>query len=154
MKKEKKIYKVKNDKHSEYFEHKQSPEMSKTISILPHPTTLESYEEVSPGITEKLGVMIVKEQEHRHKLEMRKIKNITSIYRFGQLLSTILAILVIYSTVLMYDEYGSEMLAAVVCFCGFSFLTIINVFSIKNFKKQQEQPKHFNKKRRFYPKKV
>ena len=81
MKKEKKIYKVKNDKYSEYFEHKQSPEISKTISILPHPTTLESYEEVSPGITEKLGVMIVKEQEHRHKLEMRKIKNITSIYK-------------------------------------------------------------------------
>jgi uncharacterized membrane protein len=152
MKKEKKIYKVKNDKYSEYFEHKQSPEISKTISILPHPTTLESYEEVSPGITEKLGVMIVKEQEHRHKIEMRKIKNITSIYRFGQLLSSILAVLMIYATILIYDEYGSEMLAAVVCFCGFSFLTIINVVSMKNFKVQKEQPKHF-KKKRFYPKK-
>jgi uncharacterized membrane protein len=153
MKKEKKIYKVKNDKYSEYFEHKQSPEMIRSISILPHPTTLESYEEVSPGITEKLGSMIIKEQEHRQKLEIRKIKNITSIYRFGQLLSAILAVLVIYATVLVYDEYDSEILAAVICICGFSFLTIINVLSIKNLKKQREQPKHF-KKRRYQPKKV
>ncbi len=147
MKKEKKIYKVKNDKYSEYFEHKTSPEMIRNISILPHPTTLESYEEVSPGITEKLGSMIIKEQEHRHKLEMRRIRNITSVYRFGQLLSAILAVLVIYATTLMYDEHGSEILAAVVCFCGFSFLTIINIFSMKNLKTQRENFRYFKKKR-------
>jgi uncharacterized membrane protein len=152
MQKERKIYKTKSDKHSDYFDHKnQFSNVTKTvrnISILPHPTTLESYEEISPGITEKLSSMILKEQEHRHKLAIRKIQNITRIHRFGQILSATLAILIIYATFLMFIEYNNVYLASVICISGFAFLTIINLSAAKNFKKDKEgfQHRYFKKK--------
>ena len=149
MQKEKKIYKIKSDKHSDYFDHKTSfvnaNKVIKNISILPHPTTLESYEELSPGITEKLSFLIVKEQEHRHKFEMRKLNNITSVYRFGQLLSAMLVVFIIYTTFLIFDIYESEYLAITVCVSGFAFLTVINILATQSFKKDKENFKHRHK---------
>ncbi len=152
MQKEKKIYKTKTDKHSDYFDHKnQFSNTSKTvknISILPHPTTLESYEELLPGIVGNLGSMFLKEQEHRHKLAGRKIKNISNIHSFGQILSAMLAVFFVYTTFLMFEKYQNIYLASVICVSGFSFLTIINVFATKNFKRDKEgfQHRHFKKK--------
>ena len=152
MQKEKKIYKTKSDNHSDYFDHKnQLNNTSKTvrnISILPHPTTLESYEELSPGITEKFSSMVLKEQEHRHKLALRKITNISNIYRFGQILSAMLAVFFIYTTFIIFEKYQNTYLASVICLSGFSFLTIINVFATKNFKRDKSgfKHKHFKKK--------
>lgn len=147
----KKIHKTKSDKHSEYFDHKNSfaqHKVSKSISILPHPTTLESYEEISPGITAKLGNMIQKEQEHRHKIELSKVKSIHNVYRFGQLLSAMLAVIIIYATILMLEEYQDLYLAMTICVSGFTFLTIINIFSFKNKQthKQHMHSSHHKKK--------
>ena len=47
---------------------------SKELShILPSPAMLESYEELHPGMIEKLLSMVEKEQLHRHNLEKNKI---------------------------------------------------------------------------------
>ena len=47
---------------------------SKVSSILPSPAMLESYEEVAPGIVDKLVNLVEKEQKHRHDLEEKSIK--------------------------------------------------------------------------------
>lgn len=142
---EKKFYKPKNDKNSEYFDHKNQfmHDKVKHISILPHPATLESYEEISPGIANKIGGMITKEQEHRHRVEIIKVRSMNNTYRFGQLLSAMLAVTIIYATFLMLEQYQNEYLAGILCVSGFAFLTIINVLSFK--RKQQH---HFKKKKK------
>jgi uncharacterized membrane protein len=107
MQKENKFYKTKKDRNGEYFDHKNNLKTEhgvKNFSILPHPTTLESYETICPGITEKLGQIIVKEQEFRHKKELLHMRGIQNIYRLGQLFSVILCISLIYIAILMVTE--------------------------------------------------
>ena len=134
MQKENKFYKTKKDRHGEYFDHKHHLKTEhgvKNFSILPHPTTLESYETISPGITEKLGQIIVKEQEFRHKKELLHMRGIQNVYRLGQLLSVMLCVALIYVTILMVSEYHNQYLAGIICITGFAFLTITNVYSFK-----------------------
>ncbi|MDJ1407761.1 MAG: DUF2335 domain-containing protein [Candidatus Midichloria sp.] len=47
---------------------------SKISSILPSPAMLESYEEIAPGIVDKLVNLVEKEQKHRHALEEKAVK--------------------------------------------------------------------------------
>ncbi|CAK6544657.1 MAG: hypothetical protein IRF16MM_00795 [Candidatus Midichloria mitochondrii] len=47
---------------------------SKISSILPSPAMLESYEEIAPGIVDKLVDLVEKEQKHRHSLEEKALK--------------------------------------------------------------------------------
>ena len=144
MQKVNRFYKTKKDRHGEYFDHKNNLKNEhgiKNFSILPHPATLESYETISPGITEKLGQVIVKEQDFRHKKEMFYIKSIQNTYRIGQLMSIILSIALIYSTMFIFTEYKNQYLATVVCISGFIFLSIINVFSFKNMSNAKENKK-------------
>jgi uncharacterized membrane protein len=122
----KKIYKVKKDKYTNYYEHNKPIVETQNFSILPHPATLESYESLIPGITEKLAQLLVKEQNHRQKLEKQRIRSIESLHRFGQFLSAVLAIAVLYATFFMMREYNNPYLAGVICISGFSFLTLIN----------------------------
>ena len=142
--KENKFHKTKKDRNGQYFDHKNNLKRdneAKNFSILPHPATLESYESISPGITEKLSQIIVKEQDFRHKKELLHIKGVHNIYRLGQLLSTILSITLIYVTLLILTEHNNELLAGTVCISGFTFLTIINVFSFKNITSFKENHK-------------
>lgn len=155
MKKENKIHKTKSDRNGEYFDHKNNFKRDhsiKNFSILPHPATLESYETVAPGITDKLGHMIAKEQEFRHKLERLKTKGIYGMYRFGQLLSTILVIVILYATLFVYSEYNDQYLSSIICISGFTFLTIVNVVSFKDMtqiKNTAKNKNHQNKQKTF-----
>lgn len=132
--KENKIHKTRNDKHTSYYDNKYDIRKEggiKNFSILPHPATLESYELISPGITEKLGTMIIKEQQFRHKIETLHMKGIRSIYRLGQLISIVLCTLLLTVTVFIYTEYNDPYFASIICISGFSFLTLINLYSFK-----------------------
>ncbi len=151
MKKTHKIYKTNSDRNTEYFNHKNkinSDQTTKNFSILPHPATLESYEAISPGITEKLGSIIIREQEFRHKIESLKMKGLQSMYRFGQFLSFILAIVIIFVTLFVYSKYENQLLASVIFLSGFGFLTIINVVSFNKITqtKHLHEDKHKNQK--------
>lgn len=141
MQKENKFYKTKKDRHGEYYEHKNNLKTEngvKKFSILPHPTTLESYETISPGVIDKLGHMIVKEQEFRHKKELLHMRGVQNIYRLGQLLSFILCITLLYVIILMITEYHNQYLAGIISITGFAFLTITNIFSLKHITKLKE----------------
>jgi uncharacterized membrane protein len=132
--KENKLHKTKNDKHTNYYDNKHDIRKEvgvKHFSILPHPATLESYESISPGITEKLGTMIEKEQQFRHRLDSLHMRGIRSIYRLGQLISFILVIFILLTSIFIYVEYKDQYFASVICISGFTFLTIVNVNSFK-----------------------
>jgi uncharacterized membrane protein len=75
--------------------------------ILPAPGILESYEEISSGSVEKILTHIRVEQDHRHKLDHQYLKIIANTLRMGQLLTFVLAVVVIYSAVLLFfkDHY-------------------------------------------------
>jgi uncharacterized membrane protein len=139
----KKIHKIKSDKHSDYFDHKHSFKQDKSvkyISILPHPTTLESYEEISPGITTKLGTMLVKEMEFRHRMEALRMRGVQSIYRLGQFLSTLTAMVIIFCSLMIFKDYNDKYFASVICVSGFTFLTIINVLGFKRITRISSNP--------------
>ena len=145
MQKTNKLYKTKKDRHGEYFDHKNNLKIErgiKNFSILPHPLTLESYEAISPGIAEKLSQIIVKEQDFRHKKEMFYSNSIQKTYRFGQLMSFLLSIILIYSTIFILTEHQNQYLATIVCASGFAFLTIINVCSFKSMSSVAKNNKH------------
>ncbi len=100
-------------------------------SILPSPAILESYEEISPGIVEKLVDLVKQEQKHRQNLEIKYLKYIRNTTRFGQLLSCILAITIIYYSILAVSQ-DKSWLAITICICGFSCLTISNIIAINS----------------------
>jgi uncharacterized membrane protein len=153
----KKSYKINKDQRADYFDHKETFNnqnlQGKLVSILPHPVTLESYEEICPGITENLSKMILKEQAHRHKIEIIKIKRINNLYYFGQILTVFLTVIVIYAGFLMMDFYENPYLTGLFTLSAFSFLTLVNYFAIKsNSAQQSQQNKYHNKQRNFKPK--
>jgi len=144
MKKENKFHTMKKDRHGEYYDHKNNLKKEsgiKKFSILPHPTTLESYETIAPGMIEKIGQMIVKEQEFRHRKELLHIRGIHNIYRLGQLLSMILSIALIYITIVMVVEYNNYYLAGLISITGFIFLTFTNLSSFKQMSNIKEHNK-------------
>jgi uncharacterized membrane protein len=148
----KKSYKINKDQKSEYFDHKEAFNNqhlhNKMVSILPHPVTLESYEEICPGITNKLSSFILKEQEHRHKIEKLKLKKSANFYYFGQLLAVLLFIMVIYGTFLMMEYYKNSYLAAIFAFSGFTSLAMMNFFALrcKNTHTNRQDKYRFKKK--------
>jgi uncharacterized membrane protein len=144
--KENNLHKTKNDKHSNYYDNKNDLKKEggvKHFSILPHPATLESYESISPGITEKLGTMILKEQQFRHRLESLHLRGIRSIYRLGQLISAILALVILITSMFIYVEYENQYLATVISISGFAFLTIVNIAGFKQMSETKKK-KHNN----------
>jgi uncharacterized membrane protein len=148
MQKENKFHKTKKDRHGEYYDHKNNLKKEsgiKKFSILPHPTTLESYETISPGMIEKIGHMIIKEQEFRHKKELLYMRGLQNIYRLGQLLTMLLSIALIYITIIMVTEYYDYYLATLISITGFTFMIIAHLssvkymYNIKEFKRKHDK---------------
>lgn len=97
-------------------------------SILPSPAILESYEEISPGMVDKLVEMVEKEQKHRHRLEERKLRANKSIFIVGQFLSLLLAIAVLVATLMLVNN-NNPYIAIVVAISGFGFLSAMVALS-------------------------
>lgn len=103
---------------------------SRSLSaVLPSPTTLESYEEIKPGMVDELMELIKKEQHHRHLLEKKAINSQAYTTRIGQILAFALAIIIIYSAVSFAAE-RLYLLSAIVAIFGFSFLVAINFLPV------------------------
>lgn len=110
-------------------------------NILPPPSVLESYEEIAPGFVAKLSQMIEAEQKHRHALEARELRTAVSITRFGQLLSVLLGMGIIYATIIATETYGIS-LGAIICICGFMFLIISNLLAVKIHRRHATQQQY------------
>lgn len=67
---------------------------------LPHPSVLEDYEKVMPGLSERIVAMAEREQRHRHKVE-RRIVNLGPV---GQLLGFILGLVALVASIHLIQE--------------------------------------------------
>lgn len=107
--------------------------------ILPPLSLLESYEELSPGITAKLADLAKVEQQHRHKIESHYAKLLRISFKTGQFLGFIVALITLYYTyqIGIASEVPDPSLASTVCISGFSFLLLPVVFSYLISRSQQ-----------------
>jgi|GEM_PF-1741169 len=118
--------------------------------ILPSPSMLESYEEISPGITESISMMVEKEQQHRHALETRRLNIVATTDRIMRFLACVTAIVIIYSTILCFKQSGSIALSAVICAGGFAFLVFSRTFkTIFSPKHKKRRYKNYGRPRRY-----
>jgi uncharacterized membrane protein len=133
-----KIHKLHNDKYSEYFDHSKKNikeiQNAKNISILPHPATLESYEEIIPGITKQLCILLEKEQKHRHMLEISTVKSIVNLSRLVQFFTFLFAVFLVYAILFTVTHYHNTYLAVLICLCGFGFLFTVNLCALHSVK--------------------
>ena len=108
---------------------------------LPSPALLESYDEISPGLANKLADIIKQEQKHRHDWENKYLRAMSNIAKVGQLFGLVLAVIIIYATILLAGEENNTYIAAVTCFSGFAFLSCAVLASIKT-KQHMRRPHH------------
>lgn len=105
--------------------------------LLPPPAMLESYEELSPGITDQLIEIAKKEQSHRQKWENSYLKSMKLCILFGQLLAFIFSISTLYYVVRLARE-GNAAVASMMCICWFAFFILAN----NSFKKRKAHLMH------------
>lgn len=111
-------------------------------NILPAPGILESYEEIAPGSVNKILEMAKEEQEHRHSWENKYLKSMAYTTRVGQLLGFALAVILIYTCIIIAMD-GNQNLASVVAFSGFAFLMIAALASAKSRRHIIRPRRHF-----------
>lgn len=73
-------------------------------NTLPSARTLEDYENVTPGATNKLLEMAKKEQDHRHSWQDRYLKSHNFSYRLGQVFGIIYNLSLLYVVVDLVRE--------------------------------------------------
>ncbi len=112
------------NRHFKKFHKEQPSQDLRTQGILPAPGILESYEEIAPGSVEKILQFVKQEQEHRHRVDSQYIKMLANTYRMGQLLAFLLAVIVLYVSVLLITEGHTAFAASVLVF-GFVLDVII-----------------------------
>ncbi len=102
--------------------------------IFPPPAVLESYEEICPGIVEKLAVLVEREQKHRHMLLTKKNRETGCFLCMKYLSSGVTAVAVICATT--YLILQDKMIAATALgIVGFLLIVIMSVF--QNTKKNR-----------------
>lgn len=92
--------------------------------FLPPLALFESYEEVSPGITQKITDLAKVEQKHRHAMELQSLQVTAWTERIGQVLAFLLSLIILALTYTFAITYSDSLLAGVVCVSWFSFLII------------------------------
>ncbi|WPX96287.1 DUF2335 domain-containing protein [Candidatus Bandiella euplotis] len=94
-------------------------------SSLPSPAMLESYEEISPGFTERLLELTKQKQEQQKNWEDNYLKSMNMTMRIGQILAFLFSIVVlIISTRFFYEQqFGS---GAVLFITWFVFFFLMN----------------------------
>lgn len=122
---------MKKSKFNKYNDGKRTrdnfQERNKTHSLLlPPPAMLESYEELSPGITEKLIDIVKKEQGHRQKWEDSYLKIMARNIFFGQLIAFIFSCLVLYFTIDL-AKGNNTTVASTIFICWAVLFIIINI---------------------------
>lgn len=123
-----------NNNRENYSDQPRSP-------ALPSPALLESYDEISPGLADKFADIIKGEQKHRHDWENKYLKAMSNTAKIGQLFGLVLAIIIIYATILLASEENNTYIAAVTCLSGFAFLSCAVLASVKT-KQHMRRPQH------------
>ena len=94
--------------------------------LLPSPSMLESYEEIYPGFTKELINLVKIEQKQKYEYHKAMQKSINISQRFGQLLTFVLCIIVLYISVNLL-KIGQLKSAYITLITWFTFLIILNI---------------------------
>ena len=130
---------------------------SKSSEILPSPATLESYEEICPGIVEKLVGMAEKGQLHRHQLEEKIAKNKALALHYAGIMQKIVAVLssAFILVLSLFLAQKSIALAIICCVVSHAFIFWKSLKSSdssndrKKFENNGSYQKNNNYKRKF-----
>lgn len=102
---------------------------------LPHPRTLQGYEDVKEGFAERIVAMAEKEQAHRHCCEDKVIKESTSSTRRGQWLGFCIAILFLAATIGLAVA-GATVVSGILG--GGTLVSLVAIFVTSNRPSRQE----------------
>lgn len=84
-------------------------------ALLPHPSVLEQYEEISPGAAGRIVHMAEKEMQHRHAWEDRYLHSYIGLYRLGQICGLLIALLTVLTSFYLFlakEVTGAMVVAA------------------------------------------
>ncbi len=96
----------------------------------PSPAMLESYEEICPGFTKELMELTKVEQEQKSQNHKAWIKSMNTTLRFGQFLSFVFSIIILYVSINLFNDNLVET-GAIIFITWFVFLLIINIKASK-----------------------
>jgi uncharacterized membrane protein len=96
----------------------------------PSPAMLESYEEICPGFTKELMELTKAEQEQKSQNHKNLIKSMNTTLRFGQFLSFVFSIIILYVSINLFNN-SSVQGGAIIFITWFVFLLIINIKASK-----------------------
>jgi uncharacterized membrane protein len=91
---------------------------------------LESYEEICPGFTKELMELTKAEQEQKSQNHKNLIKSMNTTLRFGQFLSFVFSIIILYVSINLFNN-SSVQGGAIIFITWFVFLLIINIKASK-----------------------
>ena len=121
----------------------QHPEIKSIITAsysgpLPPPVVLQQYEEVLPGMADRILAMAEKEQDARHKLEAVVIPEAAKAFKRSQYISCIIVVVAILSTIPL-SIWANPVFAGLVCAGGFLPLVITSYFGNKESDSTEEE---------------
>lgn len=76
----------------------------RVFALLPHPSTLEQYEEIAPGSSSRIVRMAEEELMHRHEWEDKYAQEYIKLYKLGQIFGFIVSLVTISATFYLFLE--------------------------------------------------
>jgi uncharacterized membrane protein len=119
-----------NKVHHKNYHHKsytRSPS-----AILPSPSILRGYDEISEGAADRLLEMAEIEQAHRHEWEFAALHAYERSFRLGQKCGALVAIVITLATIYASAALHNNYLAAIISISGFAAIMVSTFFAAKN----------------------
>lgn len=117
--------------------------------ILPPMDIISEYEELSPGILEKIVAMAQKEQNHRHSIELHNTEKYTKASEMGRKSALILVAIIAVAVVILAFG-GHYMVASILAISAFGAIGVAsssckklsNKIFHKNFDSKHKNPNY------------
>jgi len=104
----------------------------KPHAILPPPSILRAYDEISEGAADRLIEMAEYEQSHRHEWENEALVAYGKSHRLGQVCGVFVAMGVLAASLYASEILKDNMLAMAIAVSGFVSMMVSTIFAAKN----------------------
>jgi uncharacterized membrane protein len=113
-------------------------------SLLPHPSTLEQYEQISPGSSGRIIHLAEKELEQRHEWEDKYLYEYMRLHRLGQTFGFFISFFTIATSFYLFleKEFWSATVIAIGSFGSLIVATIVS--SLRKKFEKKHRPKKYN----------
>jgi uncharacterized membrane protein len=137
-------YKKYNDRDNRGYrdEGKDMSPRIKPHTILPAPSILQAYEEISEGSVDRLMEMAEIEQTHRHEWEDKSLELYAKAHRIGQVYGLLISLSIITASLYVAVELHNMHLAMIIVIAGFFSLTVSSVLASR-IRRYERKPRKF-----------